>query len=211
MSYLDIDDNENYLTFIPTNKVNIVKFKGGDVWVDNRNRMKIGRFLKDILSIDDKYIENLVSQYITYYKIETDRIDEIFDIVDGKDIYKYYQSENYVPGGGSLWGSCMTNATINTLEMYVKNPKVVKLLIIKQDNKISGRSLMWSTDKGIYIDRPYCRYDKDLKLYQLYSEKMGFAHFYKNKNDKKTVKINVPREHPYLDTFRIQNNKTISV
>jgi len=211
MSYLDIDDDENHITFIPTDKVNMVKFKGGDVWVDNRNKMKIGRFLKDILSIDDSTIENLVSQYITYYKIETGRIDEIFDIVDGKEIHRCYQKENYVPGGGSLWGSCMGNAAENRLEMYIKNPKKVKLLVIKQGNKISGRALMWTTDKGIYIDRPYCRYDKDLRLYQLYAEKMGFTHYYKNRNDRKTVKINVPRNHPYLDTFKVINNKTIQI
>ena len=211
MSYLDLDEDENFITFIPTNKVNTVKFKGGDIWKDARNKIKIGRFLKEILYVEDNDIENLVNQYKTHYKIETGRIDEIFDIVDGNEIFDCYQSMNYLPGGGSLSNSCMTNSTKQKLSMYIKNPKVVKLLVIKFGGKISGRALMWTTNNGIYIDRPYCRFDKDLHLYELYAEKMGFTHYYKNRNERKTVKIKVPmNDKPYLDTFKVVRNNLIS-
>jgi len=174
--------------------------------------MKIGRFLKEILYIDDSSIENLVNQYKTYFKIEMGRIDEIFDIVDGNEIWDCYQRKNYVFGGGSLNGSCMTDASKYKLTLYIKNPSKIKLLVIREGNKIAGRALMWITNNGIYIDRPYCRYDKDLHLYSIYAEKMKFGHYYKNRNEPKTVKFKkIPSDMPYLDTFKTIDKKTLRI
>lgn len=211
MSFIDCDETDSFITFIPTKKVNETKYRGFDPWKSNRNKIRVGKFLNSILCVDDVIIENLTNQYKTYYKIEMGYIEEIFDIVDGKDIHFYFQRSNYVPGGGSLSGSCMTGADAIQLKLYIDNPKSIKLLVIKQGDKVSGRSLMWSTDKGVYIDRPYCRFDKDHHLYTKYAEKMGFRHYYKDRMAHLTVnKLKIPRgTKPYLDTFKIINSKTV--
>jgi len=213
MSYIDCDvDDEKFITFTPTNKINEIKIKGDDVWSSKRNKIKIGRFFKDILYVNDETVENLVNQYKTYYKIEMGNIEDIFEIVDGNDIWDCYQKENYSPGGGSLGGSCMTNASKNKLKLYTDNPKTIKLLIIKNNDKITGRALIWTTNNGVYLDRAYCRYDKDIYLFSLYADKMKFSHYYKNRIDYKEVKLSKPHngELPYLDTFKNLNKKKIT-
>jgi len=36
------------------------------------------------------------------------------------------------------------------LDLYVENPDVCNLLIIKENNKLSARALLWRTDRGFY-------------------------------------------------------------
>jgi len=202
--YIDIDDEDHsIITFLPTNRVSTDK----DPWIDGRNKIKIGRFLKSLLGVDDYVIENLSNRYKSLYYLETNQYDKIFDIVQGKDISYWYDYRKYISGGGTLNSSCMRGAGEERLELYTTNPKSVKLLIIKQGDKLAARALMWNTDIGIYIDRPYCRYDNDHFLYQKYAEKNEFLIYFKDYRKRMRVVIkNKVIQYPYLDTFKMESN-----
>jgi len=202
ISYIDCDDdNENYITFSPKSKIENIK---KDIWKRHRNKMRVGKFFKSVLFLKDSDIENLVNRYKTFYKIEMGNIEDIFNIVNGTKIHYYYQKENYVKGNGSsLHNSCMNNTNKDTLKLYINNPKKISLLIIKVNDKISGRALMWQTNKGIYIDRPYCRFDNDTFLFSLYAEKMNYLYYHKDMSKPMSIKLKIPKGRlPYLDTFK---------
>lgn len=95
-------------------------------------------------------------------------------------------------------------------DIYTENPDVCKLLILKLDEsseKILGRALVWTTNKGIYLDRPYCRFDDDIFLFYKYAEDKGWLYFDKNQGDRMYIDI---KNHdfgegifnPYMDTFK---------
>lgn len=213
MFYIDIDTETNeYITYIPENKYKLLK-DNENPWKKYRNKLKIGKFFNKIFYLENFQIENLSHQYKIYYNIEIDNVDDIFNIVSGEDIYFYYQTKNYVLGGGTLNNSCMNNASEDKLSFYINNPDKIKLLIIKNDNnKLLGRCLMWETNKGLYLDRAYCRYDKDIFLYKKYAEIKKMKSYYTNKtsleiNDLKSINNNYL---PYLDSFYIKDKKLIS-
>jgi hypothetical protein len=212
MNYLDIDENDSsYITYITTDKLKEVENENGDPWKEKRNRIKIGRFIKKMFFVDDKIIETISNQYKSHYYLETDQIEKIFEIVDGEDIRYWYNEKNYVPGGGTLNSSCMRgDGQQERLDLYVENPEIVKLLIMKSGNKLLARALMWQTDQGVYIDRAYCRFDKDHWLYIKYAEKNNFKHY--NMTTKPRMNVMLKKNthnRPYLDTFRNNANKVI--
>lgn len=212
MSYIDVDDNDNYITFLPLDRIKKIENDKLDPWKNGRNKMKIGRFLKSYMILNDSEVENVVNQYKSYYKFINGNADDIFEIVSGDEIVYCYQSQNYIGIGGTLDTSCMNNSHPTRLELYTKNPDKCKLLVIKGGNKIIARALLWNTDKGWYIDRPYCRYDKDIRLYSKYAEHKKYKHFYDtNKGIMSVNNITVPHgQLPSLDTFHNVNDRNIS-
>jgi len=200
INYLDIDNNnDNFITFIPTNKIN----KNIDIWTQNRNKMKIGKFFKKIFFINDVELEYLVQQYKTIYNLKILKKNYIFETVSGDKIWKYYQRSNYYLNKGTLSNSCMTQSSMNKLELYTKN-KNVQLLIIKKDNKILSRALLWKlTDNTYYIDRPYTIDPVYNHYYRIYADIMNYKYYFLNQNDKMNVYIDkLTNQMPYLDTFK---------
>jgi hypothetical protein len=205
IDYIDIDDNDNFITFTAKPDIN-------NPWNSNRNKIKIGRFIKKIIDFDDQSIESLVNQYKTYYSIETGQIDKIFTIFKGKDIWKYYLRQNTVLGGGSLSTSCMLDRPEEQFKLYTENPDVINLLTILNGKKIIGRSLLWKLEDGsYYLDRPYVRYDKDINLYHEYAKKMNYKNYFNDRTTHMSVIIkNKYLQLPYLDTFKkITTSKTM--
>jgi hypothetical protein len=213
MDYLDAKD-ESTITYMPIDKVSRSLESGKDPWTaTSRVAMKVGRFFNKILFIEDSKIENLANRFKTFYKISKGDFSEIFTIVHGEDIRFWYNVANYVPGGGSLNSSCMRGATTQ-LDLYVENPDVVKLLIMTENNKLSGRALMWTTDRGVYIDRPYCRYDTDQHMYKKYAEHFKYHSFYTRTGAiqaRARLRKTYDSAHkPYLDSMQL-NGRDITV
>jgi hypothetical protein len=209
MDYIDVFD-QDIITFTPIDKVEKIKDSGKDPWKTNRISMKVGKFLNKNICLKDSAVENLVNRYKTLYKINKGDWNDILTIVKGKDILYWYDYRNYVQGGGSLNGSCMRGVAATNperLDMYVENPDVCNLLIMKEGDKLLARALMWKTDKGIYIDRCYCRYDNDQHLYKRYAEQNKYFNYYN-----RGIGLNIPLKirlnkhysencRPYLDSF----------
>lgn len=205
MDYLDVDESKNMITFITTKNIKISK----DPWKYGRNKIKIGKFLNLYLKLESIVLEYLVNQYKTLYDLNNHNFD-IFSIVKGDDIWKYYQIENYSISNGSLKTSCMSNASKEQLKFYTDNKDTIHLLIIKDNmNKIVSRALMWKLEDGTYyIDRPYTINNIYNNYYQEYVKYNKYKYYFNNKNNrmKVIVKKNRYNNLPYLDTFKIVNN-----
>ena len=99
------------------------------------------------------------------------------------------------------------------LKFYAKNPKVCKMLIkIDSDNKLLARALLWSTDKGGYMDRIYYVNDYDKNLFEIYAKNKGLLTHSKDDYDKDlTVKLEWWKkkgnedDYPYMDSFSYLN------
>jgi hypothetical protein len=68
---------------------------------------------------------------------------KVFEIVEGDEIAKWYRYENYAENKGTLGNSCMRDKRDSFFEIYTKNPEVCRMLILKEDDKILGRALIW--------------------------------------------------------------------
>ena len=215
IDYLDIGEDENSITYTPIDKINRLIERGLDPWTNNRVSMRVGKFFNKVMFIKKAELENLVNWYKTIYFSSKGDFDKIFKIVKGEDIRYWYNQKNYVVGGGSLNASCMKGEeSQNRLDLYVENPNFCSLLIMTSDDKLLSRALMWNTNNGIYIDRAYTRWDKDMILYKKYADSKKYYNYY-DRNKGITLKINVGKSYeknlPYLDSFKLDGRKLTAI
>jgi len=230
--------SKNFIGIFPTNvdEIDIKNISNVDITKEfdmisliyngHKTEMKIGRFISLFTDFMVDKIEVCVNQYKANYKIKFNLF--YFEIVEGEDIRHWYLCNNYKEGNGQLNKSCMRYDTHQSrLDIYVENPKVCKLLIMKEnkdDDKIIGRSLVWdSLDissgdevKVRYMDRVYYVNDEDRYLFEWYSKKEGWKDYY-HKYPKMIVRTidkeygednytgwtKIKNEIPYMDTFII--------
>ena len=207
---------------------------GSDIWTKSRQNIKIGRIIKTLLNKYDpsqeftkSEIEDFVNKYKSQFSIENDSMKR-FDLVSGTDIAKWYSSSNYYGSRysqrGTLGKSCMASVSSTYFDIYVKNPDVCKLLILKSkdDDLIVGRAIVWKLNSPdiTFMDRIYTIEESDVNLFRKYAIENGWE--YKLKNDSSehsldlvsskgintyvelNVKINKSqnyRNYPYLDTL----------
>jgi hypothetical protein len=217
---IDISSKDDMITYAPS-KV-IIKNKRED-WSVSRNEMKIGRFISRIGLWDQKDIELFVNKFKSEIKM-LNNLDN-FEIVEGRNLKKYYFYKYYSDGGGSLNKSCMRHEHCQPyFNFYVENKDKVKLVILKHNNsnKILGRALLWKIDEPknlMILDRIYTTNDSDQNLFIKLARKNGW--YYKQSQkvnetyfvDPKTfykVKLNCKiylkpiknyEYYPYLDSF----------
>jgi len=181
------DDVTNNVSFLPErNKNKPTIDKDFRRWNNNyRSETRIGRLLKKVKYNDGSNNNiNTIETYVSEYK----KIKQLFhfEIVKGKDIRYWYNYNNYEEGGGSLNNSCMRYAEMNyKFNIYVDNSQVCSMLIMKYEknsDKIIGRSLIWETDKGTYMDRIYTKNNVDKKLFEDYAKKNNWTIY--NEEDK---------------------------
>jgi hypothetical protein len=102
-----------------------------------------------------------------------EKAGEYFDLVEGDDIEHWYWYENYKENSGTLGSSCMAQKR-NLFSIYTQNQDVCKMLILKEDDKIIGRALVWKLAsikhmrkdiEGVeyFMDRQYTIKDSDVK------------------------------------------------
>ena len=64
------------------------------------------------------------------------------------------------------------------LDIYSKNPNKCKLAILKEDNKLIGRALIWTLDNGdTYMDRQYSNADNISEVFVTYAIKKNMSYF----------------------------------
>lgn len=199
----------------------------------------VGRFVKRILQkaagleVSDKDLEAFVNKWKAIINIKKDTLKR-FQIVKGEDIRKYYLAKNYNKEEYSLGGSCMRYSKCQKyLDIYVDNPEVCNLIILKaeprpplpgteskEEDKIQGRALLWTDDKGRKImDRVYVSNFPDEQIFIEFARKNGFIWKSKQDNDEDTSFIQngeplkgerfkiLLKQHdyewwPYMDTFK---------
>ena len=200
--------------------------RGSGVFKKSRNEVGLGRFVNKLFP--GKYNSKQVEEFVNSFKASLEKAGEHFDLVEGEDIDFWYKSENYKENSGTLGSSCMAQKR-NLFGIYTQNQDVCKLLILKEDDKIIGRALVWklnSIKKGseviegseYFMDRQYTIKDSDVQKFRNYAKEQGW--FYKSynnhhslgtvtisgeeKNVKMTIKVTTKdyNRYPYMDTFK---------
>ena len=200
--------------------------RGSGVFKKSRNEVGLGRFVNKLFP--GKYNSKQVEEFVNSFKASLEKAGEHFDLVEGEDIDFWYKSENYKENSGTLGSSCMAQKR-NLFGIYTQNQDVCKLLILKEDDKIIGRALVWklnSIKKGseviegseYFMDRQYTIKESDVQKFRNYAKEQGW--FYKSynnhhslgtvtisgeeKNVKMTIKVTTKdyNRYPYMDTFK---------
>ena len=180
-------------TILNKNALRLVDDRENLLWTTNRNPIKIGRLLNSFLtaagvSYTPSDIEKFVNEYKAVIKIRQDAFNH-FSIVEGDDIINYYGSD-VSADYGQLGNSCMRDAG-DWLNIYAKNPEVVRMVILYDDkgyiedgkyksDMIVGRAILWkmgpksSLPGEYFMDRIYTTNDSDIDLFKKFAEKMGW-------------------------------------
>lgn len=172
MTLIDVDDkDDNYLSFTPMKnaKRELDKFypSAQDRFIDihpspdttdylwynrdrdgiapvyrkGRNLIKIGKFANKVLN--GKYSQSEVEKFVNLFKASSPDKMETIDIVRGKDIKYWYNRKNYLYKElGTLGSSCMANEN-DYFDIYTDNPDTCSLLILKENDKLVARALVW--------------------------------------------------------------------
>lgn len=176
-------------------------------------KIKLGRLVRKIITeknktltkkidVKDTDIETLHNNWVSHLNEVT------FVLSKEKDIFNGYNTKNYAKKG-SL-SSCMNNS-FDRLDFYTKN-KNVGLMICYFKGEVCGRSLVWKCSDGkLYHDRIYIAFDWVRKSMLDHFAKENITNAYGSGLKLKVNLDFVPSTdsmYPYLDTFKIKNNKT---
>ena len=214
-------------------KLRVIDEKLKDVWLKNRQEVRIGRAIRALLTIaGESVLDKDLEVFVNQWKATVDKINDrfqYFDVVNGQDIGHWYNYLNYRERNGSLGSSCMSNVDQNYFDIYMTNTDVCQLLILKSeedDSKIVGRALLWTLSDGKkFVDRIYTIQDSDVQLFREYSKEQDW--YYKQHNNSSNLARVITKEgdmidlgnmvviinkglyeaYPYLDTLKYFNSK----
>lgn len=195
------------------------KKRGSEFWTKARTDIGIGRWTRRIFTEVHKstILDSKIEEFVNLYKAAIDGEDLTkFELVSGDDIRKWYLKDNYEQERGQLGNSCMRYRNCQDFfDIYVKNPEVCQLLILKSDDdkdKITGRALIWKlTDGNYYMDRIYTINDSDKLLFQDYARINKIESSYDgNSSLDLEVKLgdHTYQKYPYMDTLVVYNPTT---
>ena len=199
----------------------MLKDKEPGFWTQSRNPIKIGRFIRQVFP--GKYSDVDIEKFVNAFKSSDEKDLQKFILVEGEDIAKYYWHENYKEMAGDLGRSCM--ARKKYFNIYTRNPEVCRLLVLLEDDKVIGRSLIWKLEKNnvddnieYFMDRQYTIEQSDVIKFTNYAKEKGWAyktynnhHSYSNvtylgREMNKLMVVKVEKkdydEYPYMDTFK---------
>ena len=206
----------------------MLKINEPDFWKQSRNPIKIGRLVRQIFP--GKYSDVDIEKFVNAFKGSEEKVSERFILVEGEEIEKYYWHENYKENAGDLGRSCMARKK-KFFNIYVQNPEVCRLLVLLEDDKVIGRSLIWKIDNNnkyneieYFMDRQYTILQSDVVKFTNYAKENGWSyktynnhHSYSNitfkgeeMNCNMVVKVKIEDydTYPYMDTFKRFDPKT---
>lgn len=235
---IDITEKNNYVSFIQSNRIirknpelegsvlpNEISLsnKGSDFWKSGRTEMSVGRWTRkvfnDILQKSRKSMvinNNELEDFVNQYKATYDSLNNVnLELVEGEEIRHWYSENNYESKLGQLGNSCMKQPEKSSFfDIYVKNPTVCKLLILKSDKdntKIKGRALIWKLSDGSYYqDRVYTHNESDRKVFENWAKEREMGYFLKDSISYMFVQLGDHKydKYPYMDTFSVYNPET---
>jgi len=151
--------------------------------------MGIGKFFKDHLP---EVSEATVNAYIEYNKMLTCFDSNLFSVVVGDDIIKYYLKDSYFRMTGELGNSCMRDSSkSHVIKFYAKNSNF-RLLIMKagQTDSIMARALLVTTTDGtVFMDRIYSVDTKLITLFHRYAKENNIKNIYEHRKSCSTKNL----------------------
>jgi hypothetical protein len=210
----DLQVNPN-ITVNDSLYANDLRYRNSKVYnSDSRNTIKVGKFIKKVLgNLLDIEVERFVNSFKTSSITDTLKVE----LVSGKDITYWYNSDNYEEIKGTLGNSCMAGKQF--FQLYEENPEVCQLAIIQRDGKLIARALVWkvesdNTEIKYYMDRPYATKDHYVNLLTDWAKSKDMALWirsfgcveFRGEEIAPDMKVKVKKinyaNFPYLDTFR---------
>ena len=174
----------------------------------------------NVYKTEDELIEEMVNQYkITTKRIFDKDFHTKFELVNGEDIRKWYYTDRYVKGTGSIHGSCMRHSKCQSFfDIYVQNTEVCSMLIFREETeRISIRALVWKLPDGTtYMDRIYSSRNSDTLIFKNYAKERGWTSYdNNNKRPNGVVKIKLKEirypAYPYMDSFQYYDRETFTL
>jgi hypothetical protein len=254
ISFLDFGDTNDTISFVYGAKVKELMNEYNDEyremgWKMKRSSMKIGKMIKSMYDCSFPINQPKgvpapkppidIESFVNMFKAEKDKNKnyERFELVSGKDIKFWYNQANYsrfIQEDTTLAKSCLRyEESGKLLEMYVNNPKCVKMLILKDDvNRLRGRALVWNLTEPegrVYLERIYTINDYDVELYKNYAREQGWLYksrqtygyqhpiidgtngneyYWENFTMKVQLDVKPVNYFPYLDTLCVYNTET---
>jgi len=216
LSFFNTTEENDTLSFMPKDRITkLTRNEQGKLEVYKsplRQDMKIGRIINRVFP--DEFEPREIELFVNEFKAHMDMLlgNIKLRLVEGEDIRFWYNQQNYdKKAGGTLNNSCMRGeGNQKQMDLYVDNPEVCKLaILVNTDNKLVSRALVWTTDKGIFMDRVYYTNDHIANAYYEYAKKQGWMSKHKDAGIRCTVRLTGSGAKkkkynalPYLDTFR---------
>lgn len=180
-------------------------------------KSSIGRISRRILDkVGKKFTQVEIDDFVNGFKalVELEKnVGDRIELVKGEDIRYWYLYERYTPNkSGTLHTSCMRYSKCQKyFGIYVDNPKVCQLLILKElenDSYIEARALVWRLSNGMtFMDRIYYSSPHQVDIIINYAKKMGWL--YKSKQDSgEDTTILMPDGTEYYETLHVELNDT---
>lgn len=219
--YKSLNGDKDYI-YLESNSYSLEKTN--QIIGGKSQQIKIGRLAKALLKfVDQKFTDKEIELFVNEFKSKIELLKNSFrnfHLVSDEDIRDWYLEDNYyIKFSGTLHNSCMRYFECQEyFNIYLKNPEVCKLLILKSDfdqTKITGRALVWNLDNGdVFMDRVYYSKDMEIDLFVEYAKSKGWVYkknqagsgFMKDgKEYTKIVRTNLKKyefeQYPYLDTL----------
>jgi len=216
--------------------INVDKLRNVDdriqrVWSTNRQQIRVGRAIRALLDLGGiSFLDKDVEEFVNQYKATIDRLNDkfsYFEEVKEDDIAYWYNSSKYFERRGTLGSSCMSNVDPEYFDIYVSNPDVCSLIILKSqenEDKIVGRALLWKLSDGKrFMDRIYTINDSDVQLFKDWAKENGWyiKEYNGSSSDPNLIspegeRVRLPnltvniktgwyKSYPYLDTLKYWN------
>jgi hypothetical protein len=199
-------------------------------WKQKRNPIKIGKLINTIFP--GKYTPGDIEKFTNKFKvIQKGGSLATIKVIEGDEIIKWYNENNYLESTSSLGGSCMRYDRCATyFDIYTKNPEVCKMVLLLEEDeegvlKLRARALLWKVE-GVdddlefewFLDRQYAISDADALFLTDWAYDNGYA--YKTENSfgniqnvtwdgyHSKIKMQVQLQQknynkfPYVDTFK---------
>ena len=212
-------------------KLRIVDAKEKALWSKGRQEIFVGRGIRALLtSAGVKFLDKDLEEFVNLYKATVDKMNDrfqYFESIKGQEIGHWYHYSNYKERQGSLGSSCMSNVNTDYFDIYISNPDVCELVILKSeddDSLIVGRALLWTLSDGKkFMDRIYTIKDSDVQLFRDWAKENGwYSKQYNSSSDSGLanapdgtqvdlgkITVNIKRgmyeAYPYLDTLKYFN------
>ena len=212
-------------------KLRIVDNKEKALWSKGRQEIFVGRGIRALLtSAGIKFLDKDLEEFVNLYKATVDKMNDrfqYFESIKGQEIGHWYHYSNYKERQGSLGSSCMSNVRTDYFDIYISNPDVCELVILKSeedDSLIVGRALLWTLSDGKkFMDRIYTIKDSDVQLFRDWAKENGwYSKFYNSSGDSGLanspegervdlgnitidIKKGMYEAYPYLDTLKYFN------
>jgi hypothetical protein len=209
-------------------KLRIVDAKEKALWTKGRQEIFVGRGIRALLtSAGIKFLDKDLEEFVNLYKATVDKMNDrfqYFQSVKEQEIGYWYNSRNYAVRQGSLGSSCMSSVNTDYFDIYMSNPDVCELVILKSeedDSLIVGRALLWTLSDGKkFMDRIYTIKDSDVQLFRDWAKENGwYTKQYNSSSDSGratapdgsnvdlgTITVNIKTgmydAYPYLDTLK---------